>query len=903
MSKSRLVSGKQKKKSGASLDADRYDYLDVSNAEPDLGLPLVDDSVLIGDTDGTRTWVDLTTYANDFRGYTGSQGDIGYTGSVGFAGSQGDIGYTGSQGDIGYTGSQGDIGFTGSQGDIGYTGSQGDIGYTGSFGFTGSQGDIGYTGSQGDIGYTGSFGFTGSQGPQGNFGGVTFDYTFDSDITDSAPGTGKLKLNQNNISTASVLYIQDTDDNNANLDAYLTTIDASTSQLKGHIRISNKSNSDDFAIFAIINNSTNNGAYFSVPVSYVSGTASSFSNNEDIIITFARTGDKGDIGYTGSRGDTGYTGSQGDIGYTGSKGDIGFTGSQGEAGYIGADGYAGSQGFTGSQGYTGSQGDIGYTGSQGDIGYTGSQGDIGYTGSQGDVGYVGSQGDIGYTGSQGDIGYTGSQGDIGYTGSQGDIGYTGSQGDIGYTGSQGTTGFVGSQGDIGYTGSQGDIGYTGSQGDIGYTGSQGDIGYTGSQGDIGYTGSQGDTGFVGSQGDLGYTGSQGDIGYTGSQGNAGTQGFTGSQGVGFTGSKGLAGNFGGATFGYNFNTTTTLNVNPGSGKFAVNDSDLSLVTTIAISRFDYYTTDIKSYLLTVADSSSTIKGYLKFTSQANPQTFTFYSITGSVIDNSSWVNLTITYVTGSTLAFPNNEDMFLTFSRTGDIGSEGYTGSVGFTGSQGIPGEFAALGYTGSRGYTGSAGTDGTSVEIVGTVASSANLPNPYNGSIGDGYITADTGNLWIWTGSSWTNVGRIVGYTGSAGPAGGYTGSAGSPGPLGFTGSAGAGFTGSQGASGSLYVSMGMSGLITTPFVGTSKFYPPKNINMYAVYANVSVAATSGPFTFIVKKNGVSIGTTFTIAQNQNIMTPANINVNLLTTDYITIDATGASATDLFVKIEYINT
>ena len=409
MSKSRLVSGKQKKKSGASLDQDRYDYLDVSNAEPDLGLPQVDSSVLIGDIDGTRTWTDITTYANDFRGYTGSQGDIGYTGSVGFAGSQGDIGYTGSQGDIGYTGSQGDIGYTG------------------------SQGDIGYTGSQGDIGYTGSFGFTGSQGPQGNFGGVTFDYTFDSDITDSAPGTGKLKLNQNNISTASVLYIQDTDDNNANLDAYLTTIDASTSQLKGHIRISNKSNSDDFAIFAITNNSTNNGAYFSVPVSYVSGTASSFSNNEDIIITFARTGDKGDIGYTGSQGDIGYTG---------------------------------SVGFVGSQGYTGSQGDIGYTGSQGDVGYTGS---FGFTGSQGDIGYTGSQGDIGYTGSQGDIGFTGSQGDIGFTGSQGDIGYTGSQGDIGYTGSAST--------EIGYTGS---VGYTGSQGDIGYTGSQGDIGYTGS---------------------------------------------------------------------------------------------------------------------------------------------------------------------------------------------------------------------------------------------------------------------------------------------------------------------------------------------------------------------------------------------------------------------------------------
>lgn len=93
-------------------------------------------------------------------------------------------------------------------------------------------------------------------------------------------------------------------------------------------------------------------------------------------------------------------------------------------------------------GYTGSQGDIGYTGSSGDVGFVGSQGGFGFTGSQGDVGYTGSQGEIGYTGS---VGYTGSEG-VGFTGSQGDLGYTGSQGIQGlrgYTGSAGTGGGAG----------------------------------------------------------------------------------------------------------------------------------------------------------------------------------------------------------------------------------------------------------------------------------------------------------------------------------------------------------------------------------------------------------------------------------------------------------------------------
>jgi len=88
-------------------------------------------------------------------------------------------------------------------------------------------------------------------------------------------------------------------------------------------------------------------------------------------------------------------------------------------------------------------------------------------------------------------------------------------------------------------------GYTGSRG---YTGSAG-VGFTGSQGELGYTGSQGEIGYTGSVGytgseGVGYTGSQGEIGYTGSVGYTGSEGagFTGSQGdLGYTGSQGIQG--------------------------------------------------------------------------------------------------------------------------------------------------------------------------------------------------------------------------------------------------------------------------------------------------------------------------------------------------------------------------
>ena len=108
-------------------------------------------------------------------------------------------------------------------------------------------------------------------------------------------------------------------------------------------------------------------------------------------------------------------------------------------------------------------------------------------------------------------------------------------------------------------------------------------------------------------------------------------------------------------------------------------------------------------------------------------------------------------------------------------------------------------GYTGSRGiqgplgYTGSKGDDGTSVTILGSFADPGDLP--VSGALGDGYLIA--GDLYVWNGSAWVNVGQIQGpqgvqgFTRSGGL--GYTGSAGA----GFTGSAGIGFTGSRGATG----------------------------------------------------------------------------------------------------------
>ena len=247
-------------------------------------------------------------------------------------------------------GAQGSTGPTGAQGASGPTGAQGSQGATGGTGATGAQGATGPTGSTGPTGAqgaTGSGGSTGAQGAEGNFGGATFYYTFESNTTNANPGSGDLRLDNSTQNAATGIYICDTDEDGTDIASYLQTIDDSTSTIKGHVKITNKLDSSQFLLFTI-SSLTDNTGYFDITVSPVDSSATNpFSANEDILITFARTGDKGDTGAQGAAGAQGATGS------TGAQGATGSTGAQGAQGHQGATGGTGAQGATGS---TGAQG-------------------------------------------------------------------------------------------------------------------------------------------------------------------------------------------------------------------------------------------------------------------------------------------------------------------------------------------------------------------------------------------------------------------------------------------------------------------------------------------------------------------------------------------------------------------
>jgi len=140
---------------------------------------------------------------------------------------------------------------------------------------------------------------------------------------------------------------------------------------------------------------------------------------------------------------------------------------------------------------------------------------------------------------------------------------------------------------------------------------------------------------------------------------------------------------------------------------------------------------------------------------------------------------------------------------SGYVGSDGATGPSGAAGSTGAQGASGSTGLTGATGVQGASGIDGTSFTIVGTVADSSLLPVPYTGSVGDGYITENLGDLWVWDGAAWLDAGPIVGPAGATGSAGatgvrgatGFTGSTGVSGASGISGASG--YVGSDGATG----------------------------------------------------------------------------------------------------------
>jgi hypothetical protein len=133
-------------------------------------------------------------------------------------------------------------------------------------------------------------------------------------------------------------------------------------------------------------------------------------------------------------------------------------------------------------------------------------------------------------------------------------------------------------------------------------------------------------------------------------------------------------------------------------------------------------------------------------------------------------------------------------------------GKVFGTVSDGVWGPVDTSALVGPTGPQGPSGPQGQGIRILSAVATVGDLPSTGN-QPGDAHLVTETGNVHIWNGSAWTEIGHVQGPQGPAGIQGqkGDPGVAGPTGPQGIqgpTGPAGAastvpGPTGPAGATG----------------------------------------------------------------------------------------------------------
>lgn len=171
---------------------------------------------------------------------------------------------------------------------------------------------------------------------------------------------------------------------------------------------------------------------------------------------------------------------------------------------------------------------------------------------------------------------------------------------------------------------------------------------------------------------------------------------------------------------WNFESSTSMAV-PASGGFRLNNATPASVTAVALSATDADGNTINTIVNTWDDSTSTVRGFLKVRKLSSSTTYALYSVTGSVTDNTTWLQVTLTYVSGNG-TFSAADACDLSFDRTGDAGS----GTVSGMSNHGIPVASSAsaigssIALTDGQLIVGQTGADPLAKTITGDVTFTA---------------------------------------------------------------------------------------------------------------------------------------------------------------------------------------
>jgi len=120
-----------------------------------------------------------------------------------------------------------------------------------------------------------------------------------------------------------------------------------------------------------------------------------------------------------------------------------------------------------------------------------------------------------------------------------------------------------------------------------------------------------------------------------------------------------------------WNYSTDVNMaDPSTGNYRFNNSTISLATAMAISATNTDAANLRLFIATWDDSTNTLRGTITLKKASAPSTFAVFSVTGALTDNTSWLQLTLTYVTGNG-TFTNADTFTIQFDRAGNVGATG----------------------------------------------------------------------------------------------------------------------------------------------------------------------------------------------------------------------------------------
>ena len=139
---------------------------------------------------------------------------------------------------------------------------------------------------------------------------------------------------------------------------------------------------------------------------------------------------------------------------------------------------------------------------------------------------------------------------------------------------------------------------------------------------------------------------------------------------------------------YTFDNSTSM-ADPGAGEIRLNNATLASVTNIAIdaTSADTGNPDVSDLIASIDDgTNSTHEGYIFVRKSGTPATFMAYNVTGAITDNTGWLQIPVSHA-ASNGTLTNADTLYISFSRSGNVGATGATGPTGPTGATGPMGE------------------------------------------------------------------------------------------------------------------------------------------------------------------------------------------------------------------------